>query len=101
MNWWGIFYRIEDCIMYFTTFSVFARRMEMVFIAFSIMFNHTHATTLDETRQRITLFQRQVGVSTAHTYNREYGREGQLWHHSFGLSVKNGVKRILGNIAYV
>ena len=101
MNWWGIFYRIEDCIMYFTTFSVFARRMEMVFIAFSIMFNHTHATTLDETRQRITLFQRQVGVSTAHTYNREYGREGQLWHHSFGFSVKNGVKRILGNIAYV
>lgn len=73
----------------------------MVFIAFSIMFNHTHATTLDETRQRITLFQRQVGVSTAHTYNREYGREGQLWHHSFGFSVKNGVKRILGNIAYV
>ena len=101
MNWWGIFYRIEDCIMYFTTFSVFARRMEMVFIAFSIMFNHTHATTLDETRQRISLFQRQVGVSTAHTYNREYGREGQLWHHSFGFSVKNGVKRILGNIAYV
>lgn len=101
MNWWGIFYRIEDCIMYFTTFSVFARRMEMVFIAFSIMFNHTHATTLDETRQRITLFQRQVGVSTAHTYNQEYGREGQLWHHSFGFSVKNGVKRILGNIAYV
>ena len=101
MNWWGIFYRIEDCIMYFTTFSVFTRRMEMVFIAFSIMFNHTHATTLDETRQRITLFQRQVGVSTAHTYNREYGREGQLWHHSFGFSVKNGVKRILGNIAYV
>jgi hypothetical protein len=41
------------------------------------MFNHTHATTLDETRQRITLFQRQVGVSTAHTYNREYGREGR------------------------
>ena len=101
MNWWGIFYRIEDCIMYFTTFSVFARRMEMVFIAFSIMFNHTHATTLDETRQRITLFQRQVGVSTAHTYNRESGRAGQLWHHSFGFSVKNGVKRILGNIAYV
>ena len=100
-NWWGLFYRIEDCIMYFTTFSVFARRMEMVFIAFSIMFNHTHATTLDETRQRITLFQRQVGVSTAHTYNREYGREGQLWHHSFGFSVKHGIKRILGNIAYV
>ena len=100
-NWWGIFYRIEDCIMYFTTFSVFARRMGIVFVGFSIMFNHTHATALDETRQRLTLFQRQVGVSTAHTYNKEYGRKGQLWHHSFGFSVKNGVKRILGNIAYV
>ena len=99
-NWWGIFYRIEDCIMYFTTFSVFARRSEMVFIAFSIMFNHTHATTLNETKQRITLFQRQVGVSTAHTYNREYGREGQLWHHSYGSSLKIAIKRILSNVAY-
>ena len=88
MNWWGIFYRIEDCIMYFTTFSVYARRSEMVFVAFSIMFNHTHATTLNETKQRITLFQRQVGVSTAHTYNTEYKRKGQLWHHSYGSSLK-------------
>ena len=87
--------------MYFTTFSVFARRMEIVFVGFSIMFNHTHATALDETRQRLTLFQRQVGVSTAHSYNKEYGRKGPLQHHSFGFSVKNGVKRILGNIAYV
>lgn len=100
-NWWGIFYRIEDCIMYFTTFSVFARRSEMVFVAFSIMFNHTHATTLDETKQRITLFQRQVGVSTAHTYNREYGRKGQLWHHSYGSSLKIAIKRIMSNVAYV
>lgn len=100
-NWWGIFYRIEDCIMYYTTFSVFARRSEMVFVAFSIMFNHIHATTLNETKQRITLFQRQVGVSTAHTYNTEYERKGQLWHHSFGSSAKIAVKRILSNIAYV
>ena len=100
-NWWGIFYRIEDCIMFFTTFSVFARRMEMVFVAFSIMFNHTHATAKDETKQRITLFQRQVGVSTAHTYNREYGRMGQLWHHSYGSSLKIATKRVLSNVAYV
>lgn len=100
-NWWGIFYRIEDCIMYFTTFSVYARRMGIAFVAFSIMFNHTHATALNETKQRITLFQRQVGVSTAHAYNREYGREGQLWHHSYGFSIKTAVKRILSNIAYV
>ena len=100
-NWWGIFYRIEDCIMFFTTFSVFARRMEMVFVAFSIMFNHTHATAKDETKQRITLFQRQVGVSTAHTYNSEYGRKGQLWHHSYGSSLKIATKRVLSNVAYV
>ena len=100
-NWWGIFYRIEDCIMYFTTFSVYAVRMGISFVAFSIMFNHTHATALDETKQRITLFQRQVGVSTAHAYNREYGRKGQLWHHSYGFSIKIAIKKILSNIAYV
>ena len=100
-NWWGIFYRIEDCIMYFTTFSVYAVRMGISFVAFSIMFNHTHATALDETKQRITLFQRQVGVSTAHAYNREYGRKGQLWHHSYGFSIKVAIKKILSNIAYV
>lgn len=100
-NWWGIFYRIEDCIMYFTTFSVYAVRMGISFVAFSIMFNHTHATALDETKQRITLFQRQVGVSTAHAYNREYGRTGQLWHHSYGFSIKIAIKKILSNIAYV
>ena len=100
-NGWGIFYRIEDRILYFTTFSVFARRMEISFIAFSIMFNHTHATALEETKQRITLFQRQVGISTAHNYNKEYNRKGQLWHHSYGSSVKIAVKKIIGCVAYV
>lgn len=63
----------------------------MVFVAFSLMFNHTHATAMDETKQRITLFQRQLGVSTAHMY----------WHHSYGSSIKIAIKKILSNVAYV
>ena len=100
-NGWGLFYRLEDCILFFTVFSVFARRMEMRVAAFAIMFNHIHATVIDETQQRITLFQRQVGISTAHNFNKEYGRTGQVWHHSYGVAVKISLKRILGNIAYV
>ena len=98
---WGIFYRIEDCILYFTMYSVYIRRLEMTVVAFSIMFNHTHSSVLDEIQSKITLFQRQLGVSHAHAYNKEYGRKGQLWHHSYGFSRKVSAKKILSNVVYV
>jgi len=100
-NWWGIFYRIEDTILYFTMYSVYARRLEMTVVAFSIMFNHTHSSVLNVPKPIITLFQRQIGVSYAHAYNKEYERNGQLWHHSFGSSLKISAKKMLSIIVYV
>ena len=101
VNGWGFFYRLEDAIVYYTLYSVYARELDLCVVSFSIMFNHTHCMVLDEPMSKITLFQRKLGVSTAHKYNREYGRKGQLWHHSYGYAFKVSPKKILGTIAYV
>ena len=39
---WGLFYRMEDCLMFYTLFSTLAREMRLRIIAFCLMFNHIH-----------------------------------------------------------
>ena len=92
-NGWGLFYRIEDCLVYFTLYSVLSRKMGIKVIAFNIMFNHTHAMHDDYQHSRMQLFQRRLGVMFVKDYNEEYGREGNLLKKPFGFSVKSRKKK--------
>lgn len=99
-NGWGIFYRIEDCLVYFTLYSVLVRQMHLCVLAFSIMFNHTHSLFKIIARGKVSDFQRRLESCFAREYNTEYKRTGPVFNSPFGQSDKKGVKNIISAIAY-
>lgn len=99
-NGWGIFYRIEDCLVYFTLYSVLVRQMHLCVLAFSIMFNHTHSLFKIIAGGKVSDFQRRMESCFAHEYNTEYKRTGPVFNSPFGQSDKKGVKNIISAIAY-
>ena len=99
-NGWGIFYRIEDCLVYFTIYSVLVRQMNLCVLAFSIMFNHTHSLLKSIIEGRLSRFQHRLGSIFAHEYNAEYERTGPVFKSPYGESDKRGVKNIISAIAY-
>ena len=52
-NGWGLFYRIEDCLVFFTVYSVLVKEMGLCVLAFSIMFNHIHSLFKDITQSAL------------------------------------------------
>ena len=100
-NGWGIFYRLEDCLVYFTIFSVLARQMRICVLAFSVMFNHTHAQLKDVLARKLSRFQIRLSTKFAKEYNTEYGRTCPIFNSPYGRSTKRGVKNIISNNAYV
>ena len=99
-NGWGIFYRIEDCLVYFTIFSVLVRQMKICVLAFSIMFNHTHSLLKDILAAKLSKFELRLQTIFSKEYNTEYGRSGPIFNSPYGKSVKKGVKNIISSIAY-
>ena len=100
-NGWGIFYGLFDCLVYFTLYSVLARRMGLCVLAFSIMFNHTHSLIAKVAFPVIKLFQRRLGIIYSKDYNEEHNRSGGLFKRPFGHSLKKITKKVLACIAYI
>lgn len=100
-NGWGIFYRIEDCLVFYTIFSVLVREMSLTVLAFCLMFNHTHAMFLDISRVTLRRFQQRLTHLFVRDYNEEYQREGGLFHQPFGRATKIALKKIMSCIIYI
>lgn len=99
-NGWGIFYRTEDCLVFLTLFSVLVREMGLSVVAFSIMFNHTHALIESISIPKLTRFQIRLAVTFATHYNEEYKRTGSLFR-KFAKYPKNTMKLFLSCVAYI
>ena len=97
----GIFYRLEDFLVFITIVSVLVRKMELTVISFCPMFNHVHFLIRDITTQRLRSFILRVATMFVKQYNLDYSRKGPLFKKPFGYSVKKSVKIILGSAAYV
>lgn len=97
---WGIFYRTEDCLVFLTLFSVLVREMGLSVVAFSIMFNHTHALVENVSIPKLVLFQIRLAVTFVKNYNEEYKRTGSLFQ-VFVKHPKNTMKLFLSCVAYI
>ena len=84
----GLFYQLEDSVVFFTLFSALVREMHIKVLAFSMMFNHTHALFAGVTRERVSEFQRRLTILFVRRYNQAHQRTGPLFQHSFGISFK-------------
>lgn len=98
---WGIFYCLEDCLVFYTIFSVLVREMSLTVLAFCLMFNHIHALFANIGRKTLTRFQMRLFHLFVRDYNEEYRREGGLFHRPFGRSTKVAMKKIVSCIAYI
>lgn len=101
VNGWGIFYQLQDAILYYTMYSVLVRELNIPILSFSIMFNHTHSLTGSVPRGLTGKFQRRLEISFALRYNKEHNRKGKLFMDSFGCSEKTNTKQVMGCAAYV
>ena len=101
-NDWGvIFYTLQDYLVYFTLFSVFARRCAITVLALAIMFNHLHYLVSAEKRKEIERFVSIVTARFARLYNEDIGLTGHVFHKEFGSAVKYGDKNIRTIAGYI
>ena len=100
-NGWGLFYRVEDCLVFFTVYSVFVKEMGLCVLAFSIMFNHIHSLFKDISEPDLKKFQIRLATIFSREYNTEYDRTGPVFNRRFGRAGKHAVKKIIACIAYI
>ena len=97
----GIFYRLEDFLVYFTITGVIVREMGLTVLAFCPMFNHVHFLLDSASLAVCRQFIQRIALFFVKEYNDEYRRTGALFKRHFGSSLKKGVKIIMGCIAYI
>ena len=101
INGFGIFYRLEDLLVFFTLVSVIVRRMGLTVLAFCPMFNHIHFLFKEISLSELRSFIHRITTVFVRDYNTRYERTGPLFQSPFGYSLKKGVKIIMGCVAYV
>jgi hypothetical protein len=100
-NGWGLFYRVEDCLVFFTVYSVLIREMGLCVLAFSIMFNHIHSLFKDIPESVLKKYQIRLATIFSREYNTEYDRTGPVFKRRFGRAGKHAMKKIIACIAYI
>ena len=98
---WGLFYRIEDILVFFTVFSVLVRQMKLVVLSFAVMFNHIHSFFNKIMPETVTRFQIRLSTIFTKEYNTEYGRMGPVFNHRYGRARKAGAKKEIPCMAYI
>lgn len=96
-----LFYSDMDRLVYYTVFSVTARKRHAQVLAISLMYDHTHSTVRLKEPAQIGDFVRDYTSVYAMEFNRDIGRHGSLFQCAYGNSPKVGAKKIRTNIAYV
>lgn len=100
INMFVIFYSMEDRLVYYTIFSVLARRYGIVVLALALMFDHIHHLIKAISAE---IYEKFIGVTTstfAMAYNRDSGRKGPLFVKAYGNSAKRRDKDVRTSTAY-
>lgn len=96
-----IFYDLEDFLVFYMIFSVYARLYKVRVLELCIMPNHTHLLLLSDELEKVSGFIRRYTSVFVREYNDDIGRKGALFHKSFGSAPKKGGKSIRSTIVYI
>lgn len=97
----GIFYRLEDLLVFYTIVSVTVHRMGLTVLAFCPMFNHVHFLFKETSLYDLRCFIHRITTVFVREYNVRYERTGPLFQSPFGSSIKRRIKIIMGCVAYI
>ena len=96
-----IFYDREDFLMFYMIVSVFARKRNILLLEMCLMYDHVHLLVEAESREAMADFVRDCTSVFVREYNTSIGRNGQLFHKSFGSAPKQGAKKMRSVIVYI
>lgn len=96
-----LFYTQEDCLVFYTIFSVCARSCHLKVLKLCIMHNHIHALIQAENVKELYSFMDRVTAWFVRAYNRQHSRTGKLLKKSFGSAPKWDEKKQRSAIIYV
>ena len=97
----NIFYEVEDYLVYYTIFSIWSKRYNIVVYGLCLMIDHLHSLISASTSQDFTSFVNEVTSCFMREYNQEHKRSGPLFCKSFGSALKLGLKRLRTAISYL
>ena len=89
-----IFYTLHDYLVYYTIFSVYAKRMGLQVLGLAIMYNHLHIIVVGGDKNLIKRFMTLVSSVFAREYNSDIGISGDVFQRPYGTSIKYGDKEI-------
>ena len=95
-----IFYSMEDRLVFYTIFSIYAQRYGVAILALALMYNHFHALIQASSSKDMSAFIGTVTSTYAMAFNRDAGRKGPLFEKAYGSALKTGDKQIRTCIAY-
>lgn len=96
-----LFYTVEDFLLYFTIYSVMAKRYGISTLAFCIMFNHTHELVKAPDREHMTMFKKVTDSEFTREYNSWRGDSAGRFSTTFGSAPKIVGKMIRACIIYI
>lgn len=95
-----LFYSWVDRLVFFTIFSVMAKRYGIIVLALALMFNHFHCLIKAVSSNVMALFVGTVTSTFALAFNRDIGRKGPVFEKAYGNSIKATPKIVRTSIAY-
>lgn len=101
LNGVQLFYCIEDCLVFYTMFSVCAKSASLKVLELCLMHNHFHCMTLSEPTEKLSEFMDHFSAWFVREYNTFIGRKGKLFKKNFGSAPKWDEKRLRSAIIYI
>lgn len=96
-----LFYCLEDCLVFYTIFSVCARTAEIEVLEICIMHNHIHSLITAESIEQLSSFVDHYTSWFVREYNTYVNRKGKLFKKNFGSAPKWEEKKLRSAIIYI
>lgn len=96
-----LFYSLEDCLVFFTIFSVCAKSADIQILELCLMHNHIHILVKSDSLPELSRFVDHFTSWFVREYNSYIGRTGKLFAKSFGSAPKWDEKKLRSAIIYV
>lgn len=97
----NIFYETEDYLVYYTIFSIVARKLGVDVYGLCLMIDHIHSLVSAHSNAEYSRFVGTVTSVFTKEYNKAHGRSGPLFSKAFGSAPKLGLKLLRTAIAYL
>lgn len=96
-----LFYCIEDCLVFYTIFSVCAHSAGIEPLSLCIMHNHFHSLIKTSNQAKLSNFFDHFTAWFVREYNQHIGRKGRLLKKNFGSAPKWDDKKLRSCIIYI